>query len=704
MFGHDTISYELNYVRHPYFCQFATQLGIIADENVNHVPHSILTEVNVVKEAFITSFPWEISGTLTIPPSHTGAQLAGGNLSGTVWMKYKNPTNYSDPITGASNDAYLVTNNQLAIIQTGHSNGEATLDECKVLANTLFYLKQMTNANTTIDNSFYDEAAPGKPESELSLTDYQKNEYSINAKLSAQDFGSDYRYRVEALPKSGLSDKVLSNTVTTSAISELRGFVAFITDSEESVMSKIEYDTDGKTPLNIINAENGSAVYEMKNLKKNKKYYLHVFAFDNANNISEEYIKEIYDNEEILLQTGINSFLTSDKPQYEVGKTVTLTAESYTTGSSLNAKADITLEKLDGTPLTIIAENINRQLTSKARWSEDYTMPSENIPVGKYMAVLRWRIDDTVVAESKCLVKIIEYSEDSELKLKAETKEGADYSNTLTWTDMNNGGESGYIPTDFSVVVDCSGSMSGDRIKYAKEAVNRFIKELNDGDRMNLIAFENNASLLHDFSDNKNSLLNAAAKLWANGGTQVNSGLNLATDCFEKDNIIEDHYKAIVLVCDGDVNDCSEAVNFAVEHDVTIYTVNVVNADSSYLQNIASQTGGQYFYTNIIYDMAEILQRIRVANDKGDYYYEVIRNGEMKGVYSRPKYPDGEFLDKASPAILSTQLFSNEINDNSYSGRIVVKASDFGTDYEYAVNAVDTHDKELRFMAFLYSL
>lgn len=691
LFGHDTACIK-NQTVHPNFASFDKQLGIIVEnDNASYIES---TRVNVVNEGFLTSFPWKISGTLSIPSTHCYGQKAGGTLSGTVWMKLVNAANSTDPETGATNDFYLVTNNNLAMIQTGHSNGRATIDECKVFANTMFYLKQATSSGASVDNSFYDEAAPGKPEAKLSLTGYQKNEYSIDAKLSAQDFGSDYRYRVEALPKSGLSDKVLSNTVMTSAISELCGFVAFTTDSEESAASKIEYDTDGKTPLNIINAENGSAVYEMKNLKKNKKYYLHVFAFDNANNISEEYIKEIYDNEEVLLQTGINSSLTSDKPQYEIGKTVTLTAESYTTGSSLNAKADITLEKLDGTPVTIIAENINRQLTSKARWSEDYTMPSENIPVGKYMAVLRWRIDDTVVAESKCLVKIIEYSEESELKLKAETKEGADYSNTLTWTDMNNGGESGYIPTDFSVVVDCSGSMSGDRIKYAKEAVNRFIKELNDGDRMNLIAFENNASLLHDFSDNKNSLLNAAAKLWANGGTQVNSGLNLATDCFEKDNIIEDHYKAIVLVCDGDVNDCSEAVNFAVEHDVTIYTVNVVNADSSYLQNIASQTGGQYFYTNIVYDMAEILQRIRVANDKGDYYYEVIRDGEMKGVYSRPKYPDGEFLDKASPAILSTQLFSNEINDNSYSGRIVVKASDFGTDYEYAVNAVDTHDKE----------
>uniref|UniRef100_UPI00261F0AC5 four helix bundle protein n=1 Tax=uncultured Capnocytophaga sp. TaxID=159273 RepID=UPI00261F0AC5 len=40
---------------------------------------------------------------------------------------------------------YLTTWNNTAMIQTGHSNGESTEDERKVLANTLFYLKQLTN-------------------------------------------------------------------------------------------------------------------------------------------------------------------------------------------------------------------------------------------------------------------------------------------------------------------------------------------------------------------------------------------------------------------------------------------------------------------------------------------------------------------------------------------------------------------------------
>lgn len=690
LFGHDTVCRK-QLERHENFATFDTQIGIIAADD-GYSPYA-KTKVRVVNEGFLTSFPWKISGELTVPPTHVWGQFAGGSLQGTVWMSLDNSVAFlQDPETGATNDFYLVTNNNLAMIQTGHSNGQATIDECKVFANTLFYLKQ-TSSGSSVDNSFYDETAPDKPEAELSLTDYQKNNYSLNVGITAEDKGSDYQYRVEALPKSGVSDKVLSNTVGTSAISGVHGFVVIQNDTAESAVSQIKYDADGKTPLDIIEATDGSANYEMKELEKNKKYYLHIFAVDNANNISEEYVKEIYDNEEVLLQAGINSYLVSDKLQYTPGETAELTATSYTTGSTLNATAEIELQKLDGTSVLTVAQNINRQLTSKARWSESFEFPTENLPTGKYMAVLRWRLDGEVAAQSKCLVKIAENEGDPALELSSKVTTGADYSNTLNWTDLNSGAENVYIPTDFSVVVDCSGSMRGDRVTYAKAAVNKFIDELNEGDRMNLIAFTNSAELFTDFTDDKTKLHTAASWLFADGWTSVSSGMNLSVGEFKKDNNTAEHHKAIVLICDGDVDNCSSAINYAIDNNITIYPVNVVNADSAPLQNMASQTGGRYYYTNVVYDMEEILQSIKAENDKGNYYYQINRDDEEKGVTFDPEYLDIEFDDKEAPVILSTQLFASEINDETYTGTIKVKAADVGTDYEYFVNAVDRLDK-----------
>ena len=59
---------------------------------------------------------------------------------------------------------YLTTWNNTAMIQTGHSNGASTEDERKVLANTLFYLKQLTKKTEVLDNSARDIADPNKVE------------------------------------------------------------------------------------------------------------------------------------------------------------------------------------------------------------------------------------------------------------------------------------------------------------------------------------------------------------------------------------------------------------------------------------------------------------------------------------------------------------------------------------------------------------
>ena len=62
----------------------------------------------------------------------------------------------------ANHKYYLTTWNNTAMIQTGHSNGDSTEDERKVLANTLFYLKQLTKKTEILDNSARDIADPNK--------------------------------------------------------------------------------------------------------------------------------------------------------------------------------------------------------------------------------------------------------------------------------------------------------------------------------------------------------------------------------------------------------------------------------------------------------------------------------------------------------------------------------------------------------------
>ena len=70
---------------------------------------------------------------------------------------------------------YLTTWNNTAMIQTGHSKGESTEDERKVLANTLFYLKQLTKKTEVLDNSARDIADPNKVEGISTIVNENNN-------------------------------------------------------------------------------------------------------------------------------------------------------------------------------------------------------------------------------------------------------------------------------------------------------------------------------------------------------------------------------------------------------------------------------------------------------------------------------------------------------------------------------------------------
>ena len=108
--------------------------------------------------------------------------------NGNVWMELTEG-NYWDEFSEIKNDEqarrelpqdmnlkyYLTTWNNTAMIQTGHSMGQSTEDERKVLANTLFYLKQLTHKTEVLDNSARDIADPNKPENIVYKIDEQGN-------------------------------------------------------------------------------------------------------------------------------------------------------------------------------------------------------------------------------------------------------------------------------------------------------------------------------------------------------------------------------------------------------------------------------------------------------------------------------------------------------------------------------------------------
>jgi len=112
LFGHDTVR-----ERYTIFNKFADQLGIAAKEGGEF---RISANVSIVKYGTITKFPWEIKGNLTVPATHTTGVYVGGSLKGTEWMTLSQVEKTIHPETGGHSHWYLVTNNNIGMIQTGH--------------------------------------------------------------------------------------------------------------------------------------------------------------------------------------------------------------------------------------------------------------------------------------------------------------------------------------------------------------------------------------------------------------------------------------------------------------------------------------------------------------------------------------------------------------------------------------------------------
>ncbi|MEL6178385.1 MAG: VWA domain-containing protein [Myxococcota bacterium] len=109
--------------------------------------------------------------------------------------------------------------------------------------------------------------------------------------------------------------------------------------------------------------------------------------------------------------------------------------------------------------------------------------------------------------------------------------------------DFVDGGQTGFIqigfasgldaatferkPLNLSVVIDRSGSMSGDRIEAARTALERLVDQLSPNDRLSLVVFNNEPQVMLEptMVNDPNAIKSLVRGLEAEGGTDIESGL-----------------------------------------------------------------------------------------------------------------------------------------------------------------------------------
>ena len=273
LIGHDTASCAPEFM-HTNFSRLAEKYAhLYALGGLNQYPAYGYDQVTIKKKGLLTNYPWPIGDVGTIlntPMSHSYGQFAMGD----IWMTYpQNSWSSSAEMNtynghSGTNNFYLTTWNNVAMIQTGHSNCAATPDEQKVLANTLFYLAQITTDTSWNDHKGQDLDAPNEPAISGITHNSDRTQYTVQ--YSSQDSATGYQYYVEA---TGQNDGVKydSPVVSASLKTGMKGYSIVVDDKPDTVP-----DGSITTTANSFTFPRPSG----------SSFYIHIAAVDNVGNIS----------------------------------------------------------------------------------------------------------------------------------------------------------------------------------------------------------------------------------------------------------------------------------------------------------------------------------------------------------------------------------------------------------------------------------
>ncbi len=133
------------------------------------------------------------------------------------------------------------------------------------------------------------------------------------------------------------------------------------------------------------------------------------------------------------------------------------------------------------------------------------------------------------------------------------------------------------VPVSLGLVLDTSGSMAGEKMASALDAVDRFLtKLLSPEDEIFLYTFNNNPDLLQDWTTDRQRLSRSIRRVHAAGGTAMLDALAEAVPLAQTG---QHRKRAVVLISDGNDTDSetslSEVKQMIRESEVLVYAIGI---------------------------------------------------------------------------------------------------------------------------------
>ena len=321
----------------------ANRAGVIPTTKIGLYGHNVSateSSMRVELDGVLTQYPNRVSvgQVLPVPQTHNN----GAATRGTVWARITNragalgsngvPTanaitthiNNGTLLPGSTQgnllfmhngaryqtNAYLSTYQNTAHIQTGHTASGTTQAERRILANTVFFLSQLTFDNYFTDHSAIDWAAPERPKVELNSI--ANDGITTTVHVSAEDLGTVYQGNVVGLsqlehnppawPQPNHEEgRFRSHTYEETVTSGTKGYFLTISSNPNGTpfVPTDEFSIVDFDPANPQLAQRNTTVvlhdedidgalhtFEM-DWNRAQDLYMHIVAVDHANNISD---------------------------------------------------------------------------------------------------------------------------------------------------------------------------------------------------------------------------------------------------------------------------------------------------------------------------------------------------------------------------------------------------------------------------------
>ncbi len=340
IFGHDTMETS---TKKPYFKQIVeakTSLRASATPGSTWPNWIYSYKIKVEKQGSVTTYPCDINGmSLIIPYSHTVGQIPTNPES--VYMGFEkytkaevrnaDPSLNIDSIDQVADDtfehylsyfykgtddkktaqhdiyldyngikyntnAYLTVEENVAFIQCGHSSGKTNTAEQMVLANTIYALAKIFTG-TNAQDQILDIAPPTTP-----MHTVDNNLISFDS----TDTGSSFEYRIVAIPMGveesvrNSSDQILTalDDPTALGVGDNIKFSNTVGVSVQGGLKTFRYTVDAVTSPTVQVDDTSLSIDGTIPVPPNatKDTYIHVAAYDNANNVSEIHSFNLWDS------------------------------------------------------------------------------------------------------------------------------------------------------------------------------------------------------------------------------------------------------------------------------------------------------------------------------------------------------------------------------------------------------------------------